>query len=70
MNEYREKKRNEPPTSRCGVCGIESITVDMDPHHPGGRLGANLLIYFRVHRGCHELIHRDERLAKEKGWMN
>lgn len=55
---------------RCPVCGIEGFCNLMDPHHPAGRIGENILNYFFVHRTCHTWIHNNPKEAKSRGLLS
>lgn len=51
----------------CEKCSLSSREVE--PHHPQGRIGKNLLIFRLVDRSCHEQIHSHPAAARLDGWL-
>lgn len=66
---YEKKKRDDHHLQKCAVCGTLSAKKYMDPHHPKGRAGVNKLQFIWVHRECHDYIHKNPKLATERGWL-
>ena len=65
--EYLVMKFDAPEYIACWACRNVSSKASMEPHHPGGRVGAKLLVFHYVHRKCHTIIHDDEKRAKRLG---
>lgn len=68
-DEYRKLKADAPPVVRCALCGHLFQKTLMDPHHPKGRWGSDVLEFVWLHRRCHEWVHRNPEAAKEKGLL-
>jgi hypothetical protein len=56
-------KAAAPKVVRCEACQQLGAKAHMDPHHPQGRHGENLLRFIWVHRHCHDLIHNNPEVA-------
>jgi len=67
---YRKSKAADHPVQTCKVCKQKSPKSHMEPHHPRGRAGDNLLAYFWVHPSCHRWIHDNPAAAEERGLLN
>lgn len=72
LREYREAKKNYPFPAICPVCGDRiDLSDHFDFHHPNTRkTKEDLLNFFPVHRGCHDLIHSNPNQARQNGWLN
>jgi hypothetical protein len=52
----------------CDVCRVPHRFLDA--HHPQGRIGELIMIFFLVCRGCHDWIHFvNPRQARLEGWL-
>lgn len=70
---YRLYKRvaveNQIDEHGCTWCERCEKPGPVDPHHPGGRVGENLLTFFLICRDCHDWIHANTKAARVEGWM-
>lgn len=67
--EYERLKREAPVLVRCKACDQLGPKRHMDPHHPFGRAGDNLLNFVWIHRHCHNLTHDNPATAKRAGLL-
>ena len=68
-DQYREQKKKDPHQQTCQCCNQRGFKKEMEPHHPKGRHGVNILIYIWVHPQCHRWIHNNPKEAQEKGLL-
>lgn len=67
---YEAMKADDAQTQRCRVCGVSGSKDYLDRHHPRGRSGENILIYFYVHRiPCHKHIHDNPKWAEANNFL-
>jgi hypothetical protein len=67
--EYKRLKNEAAPVQECAGCGSKGAKSSMDPHHPHGRAGDNLLRFCWIHRHCHTFIHDNPSKGKAMGLM-
>lgn len=67
--EYKRLKKEDADLQKCKVCGITGSKRHMDPHHPWGRSGLNMLRFMWVHRHCHNLTHDKPAAARKRGLL-
>jgi len=69
--EYLRRLRAAGPVQTCCSCRLRDSKSNLEPHHPHGRDGANILIFEWCHAWCHRLaptsIHNRPALAKARG---
>lgn len=70
---YAQLKMAQIPT-RCRRCKKQGFRWtseggDFDPHHPYGRVGTWLYVFFPVCRECHEGFHAQPNKAREEGFI-
>lgn len=66
---YRAKKESDHPLQTCFICGQKGAKKAMEPHHPKGRRGMNILYYKWVHSACHRGAHHEPETATKQGWL-
>lgn len=66
---YKQMKEDDHPVQTCRVCKEKGMKKEMEPHHPKGRRGMNLLIYKWVHPLCHRGVHDNPKAATKHGWL-
>jgi hypothetical protein len=67
--EYKRMKQEDHPVQTCFICGQKGAKKSMEPHHPLGRHGENILYYKWVHGSCHRGAHDKPKLATQRGWL-
>lgn len=69
--EYLRLIKVAAPVQQCCYCLIRAAKSQLEPHHPNGRHGLNLLDFKWTHATCHRTaansIHNRPALAKALG---
>ena len=68
-DQYKGLKKADHHMQTCRACGERSMRSEMEPHHPKGRHGENILRYFWIHSHCHRWIHDNPKEATEMGLL-
>lgn len=66
---YRQMKKEDGVIHRCPVCGDMGAKAMMEPHHPCGRDGTNVLLYVWVCIPCHRWVHDNPKEATRIGML-
>lgn len=66
---YNEKKQKAHMVQACAACAFPAIKWEMEPHHPKGRQGARIMCYVWLCGTCHQWIHDNGKLARERGML-
>ena len=64
---YADSKADAPLEMECADCGTPWMKWRMEPHHPAGRIGANIMRFVWLCRPCHLMIHHKSKWARETG---
>lgn len=64
--QYRAALKDRARGATCANCGAKRF---LEPHHPYGRRGENLLRFVFICRSLHHIIHAHSDAAKEAGWL-
>jgi len=67
--QYRQLKKDDMPYQMCPVCGAPGSKDAMEPHHPCGRDGTNILLYTWLHPTCHRWVHMNPKAARDCGML-
>jgi hypothetical protein len=67
--QYRESKKADHHWQVCRACGERGMKSELEPHHPKGRHGENILEYFWIHPACHRWIHDNPKEATQMGLL-
>lgn len=69
LAKYKSLKEASPTWSRCPVCCCMDTKNLMEPHHPCGRSGTNILLFVWLHPACHRAVHDDPAQASRSGML-
>ena len=54
---------------KCAITGVVKPKSQLDPHHPKGRCGENILYYFWIVKSYHDWIHANGKEARSLGFL-